>query len=333
MHWYPIKISSSKLLFINKKNQNINILIYGKYFENILLPEFENTKCDMSHHFNVFRSNRIVEFDVVILHFEEYKKFVHKYINSNPKEKKLMIIFLMTLLMKKYFYFWILSYYKKSKLSASYGDYSKSFNPYIDVNELKIQFLGRTNSSLAIISNCDVAHSIRIEYINRLKKYFPIDTYGKCFKNFVVPRDNGTLLSKYKLYLSFENSICEDYITEKYYIPLIQGAIPVVMSPTFNLKNLIPQSYINVFDFPNPKTLARYLHSVSSNFTEYLKYFQWKRNYRINSAEISYKICDILQKIYQSLNTYVTNDFTAFQVSNKLYCMDISDQKNILIQN
>ena len=35
------------------------------------------------------------------------------------------------------------------------------------------------------------------------------------------------ILEKYKFIISFENAICEDYITEKLYRTLFVGAIPI----------------------------------------------------------------------------------------------------------
>ena len=35
-------------------------------------------------------------------------------------------------------------------------------------------------------------------------------------------------LGKYKFYLSFENALCRDYITEKFYLALHAGTLPIV---------------------------------------------------------------------------------------------------------
>jgi hypothetical protein len=65
-----------------------------------------------------------------------------------------------------------------------------------------------------------------------------IDIYGKC-GDLKVPKkhendtqDSGYLIvKKYKFYLSFENSLCTEYITEKFFNAMEYGAIPIGIDP------------------------------------------------------------------------------------------------------
>lgn len=44
-------------------------------------------------------------------------------------------------------------------------------------------------------------------------------------------------VAQYKFTLAFENAVCDDYITEKLWRPLIVGSVPVYYgSPTFKVK-------------------------------------------------------------------------------------------------
>lgn len=101
---------------------------------------------------------------------------------------------------------------------------------------------------LYLQSNCDTL-SERDSYISELMKYIPVDAYGTCLNNKNLPdylRDNyiDTLNSddlkrfvgKYKFTLAFENAVCDDYITEKLWRPLVAGSVPVYYgSPTFRV--------------------------------------------------------------------------------------------------
>jgi len=66
----------------------------------------------------------------------------------------------------------------------------------------------------------------------------------------------------YKFYLSFENSVCEDYVTEKYYNVMRYNLIPV----TYNGANMSaygpPHSSINALDFSSTADLVEYLKEV-----------------------------------------------------------------------
>jgi hypothetical protein len=61
----------------------------------------------------------------------------------------------------------------------------------------------------------------------------------------------------YKFYLSFENSVCDDYVTEKYFNILKYNVIPVTFSGVnFSAIGAPPHSSINVLDFGSPKKLV-----------------------------------------------------------------------------
>jgi glycoprotein 3-alpha-L-fucosyltransferase len=81
----------------------------------------------------------------------------------------------------------------------------------------------KTKMVAAIISNCDDILNGRLDFIKELQKYVEVDVYGKC-GNFSCPksRENTVCMTmieeQYKFYLSFENSNCEDYITEKLFV-------------------------------------------------------------------------------------------------------------------
>ena len=65
------------------------------------------------------------------------------------------------------------------------------------------------------------------------------------------------LSTSYKFYLSFENSLCEDYITEKFFKVLPYNVIPVVLNGV-NMTTYAPKhSYIDIADFINTEGIFR----------------------------------------------------------------------------
>ena len=74
----------------------------------------------------------------------------------------------------------------------------------------------------------------------------------------------------YKFYLSFENSICRDYATEKFFNPLRFSTVPVAYSGAdYQALGVPKNSYIDARDFPSgKKTITSYqLFSISFDFT------------------------------------------------------------------
>ena len=112
------------------------------------------------------------------------------------------------------------------------------------------------------VSSCSI-QSKRMQYVNELKNYIQVDMYGGC-GNLRCPRFNkncaDAISKKYKFYLSFENSLCKDYVTEKAFRPMISKypMVPVVMGYANYREILPPRSFIDVRWFKSPKDLAKY---------------------------------------------------------------------------
>ena len=110
-----------------------------------------------------------------------------------------------------------------------------------------------------------------------------------------------------RFHLSFENSVCQDYVTEKLFKAAERpGVIPVVMGKPFlfnhqhiiisrtcisaggaKYSSLAPRhSLINVNDFMSPKALAAYLKGLESDRDALAKYFWWKQHYSIERDQV-----------------------------------------------
>ncbi len=142
-----------------------------------------------------------------------------------------------------------------------------------DLDEYIAKF-GRENKHLAagkraaaawFVSHC-ATQARRELYVKRLKKHLPVDVYGKC-GHLQCSRDNETECylkaeTNYKFYLSFENSVCEDYVTEKFFNVMRYNLIPVTYNGV-NMSAVAPRhSYINTLDFKTVSALGQYLNKV-----------------------------------------------------------------------
>ncbi|OQV14680.1 putative Alpha-(1,3)-fucosyltransferase C [Hypsibius exemplaris] len=128
------------------------------------------------------------------------------------------------------------------------------------------------------VSNC-ITPGRREEYVKELQKYIPVDVYGKCGP-LKCPRNNeaacNDMLNKdYKFYLSFENSICNDYVTEKLTNALHNNVVPIAMNGG-NMTIFPDHSYIHVEDFPSARALAEHLQYLDKNDTAYNEYMRWR---------------------------------------------------------
>ena len=118
-----------------------------------------------------------------------------------------------------------------------------------------------------LVSHCKTGIK-REEYVEKLKEFVEIDIYGKCTGNECSKKGNDcfqNLSMNYMFYLAFENSICDEYVTEKFYRSLLFPIVPVVMGGADYKSIAPPKSYIDVNDFANVKQLAQFLIKLSKN--------------------------------------------------------------------
>ena len=163
--------------------------------------------------------------------------------------------------------------------------FKEGFDPY------KNYLLGKTKHLVSLMSACIYygrypLYDSRRLYIEYLEKHgLKFDMYGQCGEdcggNF---SSCSKVLRKYKFVLTFENSLCEEYISEKpYRNGLLLGVVPVVMSGA-NLSDpyvLPPGSFIDAGKFSSVSTLVAFLHKVGTDPKLYNKYFEWRQEWDI----------------------------------------------------
>ena len=156
-----------------------------------------------------------------------------------------------------------------------------------------------------IASHCNTG-SDRERYVNELRRHIQVDIFGLCGNgrcqncpenNFHDPSCCADIIERdYMFYLSFENALCDQYVTEKLWSWLKRDIVPVVMGQANYTAITPPHSVINVMDYPNPRDLAAHLLKLMDNETEYLSYFWWKKFYEVDeNRKIAFcKLCQML---------------------------------------
>ncbi|XP_045199426.2 alpha-(1,3)-fucosyltransferase fut-6-like [Mercenaria mercenaria] len=161
-------------------------------------------------------------------------------------------------------------------------------------------FQTKTKFIATAISNC-FDRAKRYEIIRELEKYVKIDKFGRCYGERFPNLD---FLGDYKFYIAIENTLCRDYITEKYWNTLNRKQIPVIATTKYNTELLPPGSFINVFDFDSIESLADELIKIENNETLYNSFFEWRKEYTRNSEGIMCKLCKELHA-NKSAQSYV----------------------------
>ncbi|KAL4219004.1 fucosyltransferase 4 (alpha (1 3) fucosyltransferase myeloid-specific) [Mactra antiquata] len=187
---------------------------------------------------------------------------------------------------------------------------------YIDI------FKRKTKVAAWVVSNCKT-QSRRVEYVEQLIRYgVPIDVIGKCSREKQKIDSNSieALINKhYKFYLSFENSFCKDYVTEKFYSYYNLDVITIVRGGINYTQHFDGTTFINAADFKSAKALANYILLLNSDEELYIKYLKQKDRYEAKSIqaiqhETNCRLCERLNNkekyynLYENISKYIFKD-------------------------
>ncbi|XP_067947384.1 alpha-(1,3)-fucosyltransferase C-like [Watersipora subatra] len=206
--------------------------------------------------------------------------------------------------------------------------------------------------ALWMVSHCKTTESnqnvfsAREEYVIELSKHIPIDVFTSRAEscslvlnsvNRSIYNDEEPNFDKYMFYLSFENSLCQDYITEKFWkvlesddamIPIALGGVSIEDYYTI----APPNSFIHVTNFSSPEALANHLKYIAKEPDAFNYYHQWRNSYRLNGSNhimapdrtlmyhgdyIKY-ICDLAYERPQSIWSNFSEEYGNHQ------CLDVS---------
>ena len=158
----------------------------------------------------------------------------------------------------------------------------------------------KSKSVMWVVDNC-AAKSGRLEYAKELSKHIDVDIYGKCGDHNCSGLEDcfGNIAERdYFFYLSFENALCEDFVTGTLYDALSYNVVPIVYGGADYRIFAPPQSHINVFHYDSPEELAEYLKWLMKNPEMYKKYFLWKQFYKIERGAHR-ATCDLCRFLHE----------------------------------
>ena len=186
------------------------------------------------------------------------------------------------------------------------GQYLDGFDPNKNYME------GKTGHVAVLMSMCNFGgYTSRWKYIQTLKRSgLHLDIHGGCGKK-CAGENCFKALTHYKFVLALENSLCDDYISEKAYINGFRvGAVPIVMSKA-NVSDpsvLPPGSFIDGLTFPNAAALVKHINAVGSDQKLYNSYFEWRANWTFtmvseNEGHVPYPddyFCPLCEKLHST---------------------------------
>ena len=302
---FPEKISTESIPRNDKKYKLI--LLWNKYFGRPILEGYIYYKGNYVSNLCkpetcIFTENRLIvdDADAIIFHYyPSYFKKNHLPARKHDNQKYIAYVLEPPVNFLKHpnmkwvaddFFDIYITYHRDSDIRTPYFGWRKKYKSEINITNDKI-FMEKVSKNFEekkfaisqFVSNCH-SYSGREKYVTELQKYIPVDVYGLCGPKKCTNRYDQRcydMLNQYRFYLSFENSYCEDYVTEKLFKILEQNVIPIVMGSANYTEAAPPHSIINVADFKSPKHLAEHLNMLSSNKDEYVKYLTWKMRYSL----------------------------------------------------
>lgn len=205
---------------------------------------------------------------------------------------------------------------RDSDIVAPYGKW-EYYDDRITQIEQPINYAKNKTKQVAwFVSNCFTINK-RFEFAKKLNEFIEVDIYGLC-GDLACPKTSKDcfdfLQHDYKFYLSFENSNCKDYITEKIFDNALQNnIIPIVMGANIEdyRKHAPEKSFIHIDEFETIEHLATYLKLLDNDDSLYNSYFKWKGTGEFINTYYWCRVCAMLH--------IPDKDVTKYSLSKKTF--------------
>ena len=184
--------------------------------------------------------------------------------------------------------------------------FSMKDNDFTPTDE-EITLATRPRVAVWVASHCNT-DSRREDLVAALQGFMAVTTVGKCGelqcgKNHMDDHCFRWLAASHLFYLSFENALCDDYHTEKLWIPLKHSMVPVVYGGPSYQHTLPFDSYIDVLKFPSAAALANHLLYLATHPAAYLRHLQWRRYWRVRRV---LPWCDLCATLHRQAGPVLT---------------------------
>jgi hypothetical protein len=205
---------------------------------------------------------------------------------------------------------WTLSYRRDSDLPFIHGSYRAG-------KGRERKSVHNKHGAAWFVSHCRTT-SKREDYARLMRKTTDVGVYGACgtLKALNCPKTRADAIrecwglisskcydvldKKYLFYLSFENALCRDYVTEKGLHHVTQHEIIPIMRGGANYSIFSPpKSYINTEDFLSIEQLSKYLEMVEKDKNLQRNFLHWKKHYKSSYPIENWRnnLCNICQRL------------------------------------
>ncbi|GFR74744.1 alpha-(1,3)-fucosyltransferase C [Elysia marginata] len=194
--------------------------------------------------------------------------------------------------------------YSDSTWQVRYGDLREMVPPKKNYEKI---FQRKRFDVAWFVSHCE-RPSRRMEYVRRMMSTVDVHIYGSCGNyscgdrgyNMGGQKDEclEMLARDYKFYLSFENTLCRDYVSEKFF-NLFEGVdvLPVVRGGADYQKLFPSDIFVDAGDFPSPETLGTYLKLLGKDEKNYIRMLRKKSRYRKRRHKVNF-FCDLCKRAH-----------------------------------
>ncbi|XP_059176639.1 alpha-(1,3)-fucosyltransferase C-like [Physella acuta] len=222
---------------------------------------------------------------------------------------------------------WTMTFRLDSDIPQLYGTLERLYAvPKKNYDQI---YSSKTFQAAWFVSHC-YAQSMRGMYVERMRSVLDVHIFGECGDGNHTCQEGTNrrhadsdvclpMLSRsYFFYLAFENSICKDYVTEKFFKLFYDvDVIPVVRGGADYKSFFPPKTFVDAADFDTPEELAEYLRKLSQNKQLYLQMLEEKNKYR-TVPEVPWT-CNLCRKMMQDSSVQWYPDIWSWYVQDQCH--------------